>query len=72
MNIPQCRMARAGLAWSVAELAERSGVAKRTIARFEAGEAISLEKAEALRGALVQGGAMFVDVGGRAAVALKP
>ena len=33
----QCRMARAGLKWSQAELSRRSGVAPSTIAAFEKG-----------------------------------
>ncbi len=33
----QCRMARAGLQWSQAELSRRSGVAPATIAAFEKG-----------------------------------
>lgn len=35
MNNKQCRMARAGLKWSVQDLADRSGVNKNTISRFE-------------------------------------
>jgi transcriptional regulator with XRE-family HTH domain len=31
----QCRMARAGLRWSILDLAERSRVGKTTIVRFE-------------------------------------
>jgi len=64
-------MARAGLGWSVADLAAKSGVAARTIARFEAGEPVKLETVEALRSALVQGGALFVDVDGRPGVTLR-
>ena len=33
----QCRMARAGLNWSQADLSRRSGVASATIAGFEKG-----------------------------------
>ncbi len=33
----QCRAARALLSWSQAELAERAGVAKQTLADFERG-----------------------------------
>ena len=67
----QCRMARAGLNWSVNDLASQSGVASRTIARFEAGETVTLEKAELLRRALVDGGALIVDVEGRPGVAVR-
>jgi transcriptional regulator with XRE-family HTH domain len=31
----QCRMARAGLRWTAAELAKRANVSQTTIARFE-------------------------------------
>jgi transcriptional regulator with XRE-family HTH domain len=68
MNIDQCRMARAALGWSVADLAQQSGVAARTIARFEVGEAIGLAKVEALRSALVRSGVLFVQVEGRPGV----
>lgn len=71
MNIAQCRMARAGIGWSLDDLAERSGVARRTIARFEAGESVKLETVESLRAALVKGGALLVEVEGRPGVTLK-
>ena len=74
MTPTQCRMARVGLGkrgWSVNELAKRSGIAARTIARFEAGEAVKLETVEALRSALATAGALFVEVDGRPGVALK-
>jgi transcriptional regulator with XRE-family HTH domain len=64
-------MARAGLNWSVNDLANQSDVAARTIARFEAGESVTLEKVEALRRALVDGGALLVDVEGRPGVAVR-
>jgi transcriptional regulator with XRE-family HTH domain len=64
-------MARAALGWSIADLASHSGVAPRTIMRVEAGEPVRLEKAEAIRAALVKGGAMFVEVGGRVGVTVK-
>lgn len=61
-------MARAALGWSVADLSEQSGVKVRTLARYEAGESIGLEKIEALRSALVRAGALFVEVEGRPGV----
>lgn len=64
-------MARAGLGWSIPQLAERSRIAVRTIARFEGGLSVKPETAEALRSALVQGGALFVDVDGRSGVTLR-
>ncbi len=68
MDVTQCRIARAALGWSVADLSEQSGVKVRTLARFEAGEAIGLEKIEALRSALVRNGVLFVEVDGRPGV----
>lgn len=68
MTVMQCRMARAGLGWSLAELAVRSRIARRTIARFEAGEAVKLETVEALRTALIAGGAVFVEQAGKLGV----
>lgn len=68
MNIAQCRMARAGLGWSLDDLAAQSGIARRTVARFEAGEPVKLETVEALRSALVKGGAVFVEQAGKLGV----
>jgi transcriptional regulator with XRE-family HTH domain len=67
----QCRMARAGLGWSVADLGEYSGVSPRSILRFEAGENVKLETVETLRGALVKGGVLFIDVEGRSGVTIR-
>jgi len=61
-------MARAALGWSVDQLAKASGVGSRTIARFEAGQAIQPEKMEAMRGALVAKGIAFTNGGKRAGV----
>lgn len=71
MNIVQCRMARAGIGWSLDDLADQSGVARRTIARFEGGESVKLETVEALRAALVKGGALLVEVEGRPGVTVR-
>lgn len=64
-------MARAALGWSVADLAAQSGVAARTVARFEAGESVGLPRVEALRSALVNGGVLFVEVEGRPGVTYR-
>lgn len=71
MNVTQCRMARAALGWSLDELAAASGVARRTIARFEAGKPIQADNAAALRQALEKAGIVFVD-GAQLAGALIP
>jgi transcriptional regulator with XRE-family HTH domain len=67
----QCRMARAGLGWSIADLALKSDVGTRTVIRFENGEPVKLETVEALRQALVEGGALFLDLSGRVGVTVK-
>ncbi|AQQ02401.1 hypothetical protein B0E33_01350 [Roseibium algicola] len=56
----ECKAARAGLDWSRDELAEKSGVGKRTIVDFENGarEPINATKL-ALKSALEAGGAKF-------------
>jgi len=64
-------MARAGLGWSGANLAKAAGVTPRTVIRFESGNPVTLETEEAIRAALVKGGALFVDVDGRQGVTLR-
>lgn len=70
MNITQCRMARAGLGWSWDDLASTSGVSRRTIAKFEAGETVSPETIAKLQSALIAAGAAFTNGGGRLGVSL--
>ena len=55
-------MARAGLSWSVNDLASASGISPRSIARFEKGESVTADTVEELRRALVDGGAVFIDL----------
>ena len=64
MSPEQCRMARAGLNWSRAELTRQSGVAEATIAGFE-GESRSTypRTVRDLRTALEIGGAVFSENG---------
>jgi transcriptional regulator with XRE-family HTH domain len=52
-------MARAALDLSLDRLAETSGIGRRTIARFEAGESVSPETVEALRSAFAREGVEF-------------
>lgn len=65
-------MARAALGWSVADLASKSGIAARSIARFEAGEPVKLETVDALAVALVAGGASFIETDGKVGVLVRP
>ena len=60
----QIRAARGLLDWSRHDLAERSGVSERTVARFEAGEGdITVSKLEQLEDALLLAGIEFIDGG---------
>ncbi len=70
MNLTQCRMARAALEWTLDDLAKASGVARRTIAKFETGGNVLPEKVEALRAALVAQGVEFINGGKRLGVAV--
>jgi transcriptional regulator with XRE-family HTH domain len=71
MNIVQCRMARAALDWSLDDLAEASGVGRRTIAKFEAGGNVLPEMVEKMRAALHAAGVAFTNGGGRVGVSVK-
>lgn len=71
MNVKQCRMARAGLEWTLDNLAGASGVSRRTVAKFEAGETVAPETVAKLQAALIAGGAAFTNGGGRIGVSVK-
>lgn len=70
MNVKQCRMARAGLGWTLDDLAEASGVGRRTVAKFEAGGNVAPESVAKLQAALITGGAAFTNGGGRIGVSV--
>ena len=55
------RMARAALGWTLREFAEKCGVNKNTIARYEAGEAILTDTLEKLESVLRQEGVVFIE-----------
>jgi transcriptional regulator with XRE-family HTH domain len=63
LNIIQCRMARTALDWSLQDLADASGVSRRTIARFEAGESVLPARIQTLRHAFEAQGVLFIDGG---------
>lgn len=72
----QCRMARAALGLSVAELAEMVGVRAMTVSNFERGGGCYASTVEKLRDALEREGILFVapgeaSLGGGAGVRLK-
>jgi len=56
-------MARAALGWTLDDLADASGVSRRTVARFEAGEAVLQPRVEKLRAALEAEGVLFISKG---------
>ena len=63
MNVVQCRMARAGLGWSVEDLALRSGVSLDAVTRFEGGETVAPRVDQVLRETLTAAGVIFEDDG---------
>ena len=64
------RMARAGLGWTLGELADRSGVNLNTISRFEAGRDILSGKLLRVEQALRAAGVRFENDGERSGVAV--
>lgn len=65
-------MARMALDWSLQDLAEASGVSRRTIARFEAGESVLPARVQALRHAFEAKGVLFVDRGPHLGAVIPP
>jgi transcriptional regulator with XRE-family HTH domain len=63
MNATQCRMARAGLTWTLDDLARRSGVNRRTILNFENDGPASDASVAKLRATLEREGCVFIDRG---------
>lgn len=61
-------MARAALDWSLDDLAAASGVARRSIAKFETGGNVLPDTVERLRAALTKEGIAFENGGKRAGV----
>ena len=69
----QCRMARAALGWSLDALAERSGVNRWTILRFEqGGSAMRPKNRAALRATFEGAGVRFLDRGSDAGGVIAP
>jgi len=56
-------MARAALGWTLDDLAAASAVSRRTVARYEAGEAVLPPRIEQLRHAFEDAGVSFIDTG---------
>ena len=71
MNATQCRMARSAMGWNIDELASHAGISRRTVMRFESGGSVASESVEAMRRAMVDAGASFIDRGGQTGVTVK-
>lgn len=66
-------MARAALGWTLDALAERTGINRKTILRFEQGEsAMRARNLDLLRKALEQDGIRFIDEGEHAGAVMPP
>ena len=72
VNLIQCKMARAALGWSRADLGAASGITGRTVARFEDGEPVAPQSVQAMRHALEANGVLFVDNGTLAGAVVPP
>jgi DNA-binding XRE family transcriptional regulator len=59
-ELRQCRAARHLLSWSQEALAYYAGIATKSVARFERGEAVSRWTEELIRQALERGGVEFI------------
>lgn len=68
MDAKQCRMARAGLGWTAADLATIANVGTATVARFELGAQVNGDSLDRMAKALVDAGASFTDRSGRIGV----
>jgi len=65
MTPVQSKMARAALGWSLADLANKAGVGRATVARFELGETVHPETVQKLIGAFVAYGVLLLEPGGK-------
>lgn len=63
MTPTQCRMARAALNWTVRDLAERSGVHRNTVNRFETVGGGIYSKVMQMRAVMEAAGVTFTDDG---------
>ena len=69
----QCRMARTALGWSLDALAERTGINRKTILRFEqGGSAMRPRNLQTLRCAFEAAGVTFIDEGRHAGGVVPP
>ena len=64
MTPTQCRMARAALDWSTADLARAADIGQATVNRFETGRDARISTVEKLRSALEAAGIAFIAENG--------
>ncbi len=65
-------MARAGLGWTVDDLAGAAGISRRTVLRFEKGDNVQPETVQSMRHALEAAGVLFMDRGKLTGVLVEP
>lgn len=63
MTPTQSKMARAGLGWSLPDLATASGVSRMTAVRFESGQTVAPETVTAIRTAYEANGVILLADG---------
>lgn len=63
MTPTQSKMARAGLGWSLPDLATASGVSRMTAVRFEGGQTVAPESMTAIRSAFEANGVVLLSEG---------
>jgi len=68
MTPTQTKMARVALKWTTDDLAEKAGVGRMTVARFERGDSVAAETVAKMQRALADAGADFTRRAGRIGV----
>ena len=66
----QSRMARVALNWTTSDLAQKAGVGRATVARFELGNSVATESAGKMQTALETAGATFSASDDRVSVSI--
>ncbi len=67
MSVAQCRAARALLAWTAQDLADRAEIGVATIRRYETGSTIAASSLDAIEHALTKAGVTFITAGSASA-----
>lgn len=66
----QSRMARVALNWTTSDLAQRAGIGRATVARFELGNSVAIESAGKMMVAFEAAGATFSAADDRVTVSV--